>query len=122
MPANTPRGYPYPLGTDRVADGDDAIHNLALAIDAQLGKTVVGSPTIVGSPVGALATVVVTFPVGFFTATPFVVCTPQAGTGAGPGSTILNIQVLSNTGMTVSSYRVAGSASDTKISYIATQI
>lgn len=36
MPANTTNGLPYPLGTDRVADGDDAIKNLAEAVDAQL--------------------------------------------------------------------------------------
>lgn len=33
MPANTPNGVPYPLGTDRLSDGDDAIHNLALWVD-----------------------------------------------------------------------------------------
>lgn len=32
MPATTPGGMPYPLGTDPIADGDDAIKNLALAI------------------------------------------------------------------------------------------
>jgi len=31
--ALTPGGLPYPLGTDKVVDGDDAIHNLALALD-----------------------------------------------------------------------------------------
>lgn len=36
MPANTPNGFPYPLGTDRLMDGDDAIHNLATAIDNDL--------------------------------------------------------------------------------------
>lgn len=36
MPANTPNGFPYPLGTDRLMDGDDSIHNLATAIDNDL--------------------------------------------------------------------------------------
>jgi hypothetical protein len=31
--ALTPGGLPYPVGTDFVKDGDDAIHALALAID-----------------------------------------------------------------------------------------
>lgn len=35
MPASTPvYGFPYPLGTDRVMDGDNAIGALALAIEA----------------------------------------------------------------------------------------
>lgn len=33
--ANTPNGFPYPLGTDRVMDGDDAIHALASSVDAR---------------------------------------------------------------------------------------
>lgn len=34
MPATTPNlALPYPLGTDRVMDGDDAIHSLATALD-----------------------------------------------------------------------------------------
>lgn len=32
----TTHGYPYPEGTDRVADGDDAIQALAEAIDLHL--------------------------------------------------------------------------------------
>jgi hypothetical protein len=37
MPANTPRGLPYPLPTEPVAEGAQAIRNLAEAVDAQLG-------------------------------------------------------------------------------------
>lgn len=37
MPANTPKlALPYPLGTDLLADGDNAIQNLALALEALL--------------------------------------------------------------------------------------
>jgi len=52
MPANTSHGLPYPLGTDRVMDGDDAIRGLAEALDpaaspaalaAQAGWTVQSS-------------------------------------------------------------------------------
>lgn len=31
--ATTPNGLPYPVGTDRVMDGDDAIRALALGVD-----------------------------------------------------------------------------------------
>lgn len=37
MSSTTPGGLPYPLGTDRLMDGDDAIRALALAIDTRLG-------------------------------------------------------------------------------------
>jgi hypothetical protein len=72
MPANTPRGYPYPLGTDRVMDGDDAIHNLATAIDTKLGVSAVGLVT--HSFAGAnQSTVAVTFPAGRFVNPPVAV-------------------------------------------------
>lgn len=37
MPANTSRGYPYPLPTEPVAEGAQAIRNLAEAADAKVG-------------------------------------------------------------------------------------
>jgi len=33
--ATTPGGLRYPLGTDKVVDGDDAIHNLATDVDSR---------------------------------------------------------------------------------------
>lgn len=39
MPSNTPNGLPYPVGTDRVADGDNAIRALAEAVDPFAGDT-----------------------------------------------------------------------------------
>lgn len=39
MPANTPNGLPYPLPTEPVADGADAIKALALALDPRLPGT-----------------------------------------------------------------------------------
>jgi hypothetical protein len=36
--ANTPGGLPYPLGTDKVVDGDDAIHALATWLDPTQNK------------------------------------------------------------------------------------
>jgi len=59
MPGSTPVfGWPYPTGTDRVMDGDNAIEALARAIeDSVMGLGIVGSAKIiadyalVGSPV-----------------------------------------------------------------------
>lgn len=39
MPAATTKGYPYPVGTDRVMDGDNAIQALAEAIDGDANYT-----------------------------------------------------------------------------------
>jgi hypothetical protein len=34
--ANTPNGLPYPVGTDKVVDGDNAIRNLATTVDTKV--------------------------------------------------------------------------------------
>lgn len=65
--ASTPNGLPYPVGTDRVMDGDDAIRNLATALRIYTATVTV---TLTATPTAA---VVVTFPVGLFTAPPVVV-------------------------------------------------
>ena len=39
MPGTTPSlALPYPTGTDRVMDGDNAIQALALAVETDLGR------------------------------------------------------------------------------------
>ena len=49
MPATTPNsGLPYPLGTDRVMDGDDAIHSLATALDGSNWASLVGVAPFAG--------------------------------------------------------------------------
>jgi hypothetical protein len=54
-------------------DGDDAIHNLASAVDTKLGVAAAGSVSINASTVGNVATAAVTFPAGLFTAPPIIV-------------------------------------------------
>jgi hypothetical protein len=49
MPGNTTYGYPYPVGTDRVADGDDAIKALADAVQAKLGVIKSGQVATAGT-------------------------------------------------------------------------
>jgi len=61
MPATTPTRFPYPLGTDPVADGDDAIKALAQAIP-QIQS---GTATIPAGAVDGVALVTVTFPRAF---------------------------------------------------------
>lgn len=80
MGSTTSKGYPYPVGTDRVMDGDDAIKSLAEKVDAALGVQAAGQ---VSCPVAAASTtytVTITFPAGRFTAAPIPVCTPLAST------------------------------------------
>ena len=82
MPANTPRGYPYPLGTDRVMDGDDAIGSLASAVDTRLGVSASGSITHPFNNV-TQSVIAVTFPAGRFVNPPMVFQSLQVGAGAG---------------------------------------
>lgn len=110
MPANTAKGFPYPLGTDRVMDGDDAIHNLASKIDTAVGTAASGKATIPITSTGTVFSVAITYPSGRFVNTPAIAVTtlvtnPQnafasAGTGGG-----------SPTGNTLYGYRASGSGS-----------
>jgi len=76
MPAATAKGFPYPLGTDRLADGDDAIKALAEKVDTAIGVCAAGTattgvPSALNTPVSAA----VTFPAGRFTVAPQVMVT-----------------------------------------------
>ena len=119
MPANTPKGYPYPVGTDRVTDGDDAIHNLASAVDTKLGVATSGR---VDTPIpGALnvqTSVAVTFPAGLFTVAPNLVAT--AGGGA-PQQAAVSWSAVTTTGVTLWGVRLSGSLTATTICYYAVQ-
>jgi len=63
MPAATSgRNLPYPLGTDRLMDGDDQIRKLAQSVDNMIQSGQVTIPiTAVATPVSAN----VTFPIPF---------------------------------------------------------
>jgi hypothetical protein len=50
--ATTPGGLPYPVGTDKVVDGDDAIRNLATAVDT---RPVAVAPLVTGGNLTPLA-------------------------------------------------------------------
>jgi hypothetical protein len=71
MPANTPKGYPYPLGTDPVADGDDAIKNLAQKVDTAIGVFATGSVNVQTAGTNpSNGSIAVVFPVGRFSVVP----------------------------------------------------
>lgn len=72
MGSQTAKGYPYPLGTDRVMDGDDAIKALAEAVDGKIGVAAMGTfPG--GSLASGVVNVAITYPVGRFTAAPTLI-------------------------------------------------
>lgn len=58
MGSTTTRGYPYPVGTDRVMDGDNAMQSLAEAVDGDalvtLAVCVAGNQNIPASTVTAV--------------------------------------------------------------------
>jgi len=73
MPAST-AGYklPYPLGTDRVMDGDDQIRKLAQSVENMVQT---GQVTIPITAPNTPASATWTFPVPFASATPTVLAT-----------------------------------------------
>jgi|SRR5262245_638040 len=97
MPGNTPvRNLPYPLGTDRLMDGDDTIKALATAVEnmvqAQaLSMTVVTANTAVS--------VQVTFPVAY-SAAPFVLVGMMTAATPAPGSIVQWVSNVTATGFT----------------------
>jgi hypothetical protein len=73
MPATTAgRNLPYPLGTDRLMDGDDQIRKLAQSVDNMIQSGVISVPLVA---VNAPVSVNVVFPVPY-SATPNVTCSP----------------------------------------------
>lgn len=109
MPANTPLGYPYPVGTDRVADGDDAIHELALAVEGKVGVFRSGM-VAVATPDTAAAFTAVTFPVGLFTAIPNAGAHPIVSS---PMSWSATPYSVTTTGMQVRAQKASGAAATT---------
>lgn len=76
MPATTPKGYPYPVGSDLVMEGDDAIQALAETIDRRLPAAMWAANVTVPNATGTKA-VSVTFPSGLFEVAPIVVIGPR---------------------------------------------
>lgn len=60
--ALTPGGLPYPVGTDKVVDGDDAIHALATAVDIRLNHGLYLTGTQAFGTINPGDTVVITLP------------------------------------------------------------
>ena len=104
MPASTPLfGFPYPLGTDRVMDGDNAIGALARKVEDQLSGSAGAVP---GAPYrshaaavfmdnalaanGGIRQMAITFAAGRFTLAPVVMCSISS-TAAYPAISHANV-------------------------------
>ena len=114
MPATTAKGYPYPLGTDRLNDGDDAIKALAQFTETQAGQGaagIVSVPVASGAAVGSAA---VTFPVGRFSSAPVVQTTINA---ANTGWLPWGVYNLTTSGCTVQVAHRDGTASGSNTSF-----
>ena len=99
MPGTTAaKNLPYPVGTDRVMDGDDQIRKLAQAVDNMVQA---GSVNVNVTTGGTPASAAVTFPVPF-ASQPFVAATPAMGNAA---NYQCNTGAPSTTGFTMSAVR-----------------
>ena len=107
MPANTAKGYPYPLGTDRLMDGDDSIHALATAVETLLGVAAMGTVVVVLTTGAFTGNTAVTFPVGRFAAAPVAVAcchsgpTAYYGSCSQPSATGMQVYATHRAGQTV---------------------
>lgn len=101
MPANTPdKAFPYPLGSDRLMDGDDAIHALALAVDNSIQSGSVTLTTIADTNV--IVPVVFAHP---FAALPIVVVGSLSGPPGGNYSNVYWGQAVTAAGFSIGAKR-----------------
>lgn len=114
MPANTAKGWPYPVGTDRVADGDDAIKALAEKLDALLGYGIAAGSVVINMvTAGTPVSVAVTLPVGRFGVAPVLSLTNYTGGNpqsysppAGGGVSASGFNIIGNRPSNTGSYTV----------------
>jgi hypothetical protein len=72
MPANTSKGFPYPLGTDNVADYPTTAQSLATLLESMVPFRMAQGVVSVGTGGSNSASQAVTFPAGLFTVAPIV--------------------------------------------------
>lgn len=121
MPTTT-HGYPYPLGTDRVMDGDDVIAALAGKVNDQLGVMASGIATIPSLPVTTPTAIAITLPVGRFLAAPYISVISYGGTTGAYASTSYSVSGYSASGFQINAYRQVGGTSAQQLCWIAHQI
>jgi hypothetical protein len=109
MPAVTAgKGLPYPLGTDRLMDGDDAIRKLAQSVDNMVQGGTISIPiTATNTPV----MVSIVFPVAYVGgALPNVTCSPVTNN---PHQVFAAVNAPSATGVNIWGARTSGTTAFT---------
>lgn len=107
MPSQTAgRALPFPLGTDRVMDGDDQIRKLAQSVDNMIQVVAISSGNLVA---GTALTIPYTWPTPFADI-PFVVVSQQANAAALQGGSNVSSLGATAVGGNVLAYRQTGTA------------
>lgn len=107
MPANTTaKALPYPLGTDRLMDGDDSIRKLAQSVDNMTQGGQARLNIVTG---GTAVSVAITFPTAY-ASPPTLAATPIAGTAA--TNIAVSVTSITATGFTLSGVRASAGAQD----------
>lgn len=108
MPAATAgRNLPYPLGTDRVTDGDDQIRKLAQSVENMIQTASVVIPV---AATNTATNFVWVYPIPF-SAVPVVVATLVGGVVSSGGN--LSIAGQTTTQVTITGYRTSGTTAIT---------
>jgi hypothetical protein len=117
--ATTPKGYPYPVGTDPMSDGDLVLNQLATGIDTRLGALASGSVTFTRFASTNPDAATVTLPVGRFLAG-VPVHTQASAVSTGPSSCRVGTNPVSNTSFTLLAWRESGTG-DLTVMWVAAQ-
>ena len=105
MPATTPgRNLPYPLGTDRLMDGDDQIRKLAQSVENMVQTTRLTIPIVAAN---AAVNVTWTFPIAY-SAAPTVTATIIGGVVSNGGAVSIGAVAANNA--VVTGIRATGTA------------
>ena len=106
-PSATPKGYPYPVGTDSMTLGDNVLGQLATSIDTRLGALASGSVLFTRFASTNPDQATVTLPAGRFATGVPVVAQATANTTA-PSSCRVGAQGPTPTSLIVAAWRESG--------------
>lgn len=95
MPANTPKGFPYVLPADNVADYPATSQGLAVKLDAAVPFAIAAGVATINMNGNTSGTAGIAFPAGLFTVPPIVTVTKAL---QGGGKTIPNVSSITKDG------------------------
>jgi hypothetical protein len=110
---NTPHGYPYPVGTDLISNGDDVMRSLGQALDSRAGASASGSAVVVISAQSDPANVAVTFPAGRFATAPYPTVTAITSVPQNCHVSVSTAAPVTTAGFTITGTRTVGAGNIT---------